>query len=574
MCYTITHMHISPEILKTQLVSLDLITPERFDELVHTADQLGQSIETYLISERVLTDEQYARIVANVSGWHMVDIEKEKIDDALFLSLPEEVARTHHALLLREEGGHVIVATDTPDADGLQQTLEQFVGKPVQIVFAATSQMTAAFRRYTPSLVEQWGQIAHQFDQVVTDVERDSAVVALLDMIVSSGADGGASDIHFNPERAGVKVRFRIDGLLQDMILIPSVAYEAVVSRIKVLAKMRTDEHRSAQDGKFRFSLSSVLGDEMDIRVSIVPSTYGETTVLRLLRSSHRLFTLSDLGFGGEDLELFKQAIQKPHGMVLVTGPTGSGKSTTLYGALRIINTPDVNIATIEDPVEYEMAGITQIQVNEQTNVTFASGLRAIVRQDPDIIMVGEIRDEETASIAINSALTGHLVLSTLHTNDAPTALPRLIDMGIEPFLVSSTIHLVLAQRLVRRICQSCVESYAVTSKELTLLDQSDSFAQVLAQHGVRGRTKKTFRLYRGSGCRVCHGTGYSGRVGIFEAMNMSETIRSLVMNHANAGEIRSAAKKEGMQTMQEDGFKKVLNGITTLEEVFRATTE
>jgi type IV pilus assembly protein PilB len=565
-------MYIPVETLKSQLIALELVTAERFDELVVLAQETKQDVEQYVVSERIISDDELAKIVANVRGWHVCDIARERIDDALFLSFPEESAKAHQTVLLREENGVVVVATLTPDNTELQSMLEQHVGKPVDMRFTAPSALATAFRRYTPGLTERWEQLSHQLREDATDKERDAAVVALIDLIMSSAADSSASDVHFNPERSGTKVRFRIDGILHDMIVLPPAVYESVVSRIKILSKMRTDEHRSAQDGKFRFTFSSAVGDDMDVRVSIVPSTYGETAVLRLLTSSHRNFSLSDLGFGDVDMERFKEAIQKPHGMVLVTGPTGSGKTTTLYGALKIINTPDVNIATIEDPVEYEMGGITQIQVNVQSNVTFASGLRAIVRQDPDIIMVGEIRDEETANIAINSALTGHLVLSTLHTNDAPTALPRLIDMGVEPFLVASTIHIVVAQRLVRKICQSCVESYTATPKEMALLKNNASFAAALKVHG--GRVSKTLRLYRGGGCRVCNNTGYAGRIGIFETMMMTESIRSLVMQHANADDVRTMARKEGMATMQEDGFEKVLNGLTTLEEIFRATTE
>lgn len=332
------------------------------------------------------------------------------------------------------------------------------------------------------------------------------------------------------------------------------------------MARMRIDEHRSAQDGKLRFHTDDT--HFTDIRISIVPTKYGENVVMRLLSAEGRQYTLGTLGFSGNDLERINAAVDSPHGMILVTGPTGSGKSTTLYGVLKKLNKRNVHIATIEDPVEYDIEGVTQIQVNEQTNLSFANGLRALVRQDPDIIMVGEIRDQETAGIAVNSALTGHLVLSTLHTNDAPTALPRLLDMHVEPFLVASTIEVIIAQRLVRKICPSCIGSYVPDTTEKKKLFRATIVKDLLKKKGYTEKKKMT--LYKGSGCKVCNQTGYIGRMGLFEVLAMTETLRALVMQEASADEIRGQAVKEGMTTMLEDGIAKALEGQTTIEEVLR----
>ena len=344
---------------------------------------------------------------------------------------------------------------------------------------------------------------------------------------------------------------------------------DLIVMRIKVLARMRTDEHRAAQDGKFQFQEA---GQQVDVRVSIVPVTSGENVVLRLLSAEARQLGLSDLGFSETDLVKVKQALAYPHGMLLVTGPTGSGKTTTIYELLKTINTPTIHIATIEDPVEYDIEGVSQIQVNPKTNLTFAKGLRAIVRQDPDVIMVGEIRDEETAGIAINSAMTGHLVLSTLHANDTATTLPRLLDMGIQAFLAASTVNLVIAQRLVRKICEKCRASYQLTQEELSIIKAEPS---LLAEFKKRvGEDFAKADLYHGAGCPACAQTGFKGRVGIFEVLAMDDNIKKIILASKSREEILSAAVAGGMTTILADGVAKALAGKTTLAEVLRVTRE
>ena len=424
----------------------------------------------------------------------------------------------------------------------------------------------------------------------MTREQRNEQIVKMVDTLLLYGFRNNASDVHVEPFRAKVVVRFRVDGIMHDVLAVPKDFLDPIVTRIKILAKMRTDEHRAAQDGRFRFSADSKnnedaslsvegesdgtldSGEFVDVRVSVVPITEGENVVMRLLASQSRQFGLSDLGFSGDDLKKLENAISSPHGMILVTGPTGSGKTTTLYAILKILNTRDVHISTIEDPVEYNIEGISQIQVNSRTNLTFASGLRSIVRQDPDIIMVGEIRDSETADIAINSAMTGHLVLSTLHANDSATTLPRLLDMGIEPFLVASTVRITIAQRLVRQICEKCRASSSLNAQELAMVENDPHIKEVI--NSIKSGDIGKLMVFRGKGCKVCGDTGYSGRVGIFEALEMKDNIKELVLKRVSSGEIMDMARKNGMRTMLEDGVNKVLEGITTMEEILRVTRE
>lgn len=387
------------------------------------------------------------------------------------------------------------------------------------------------------------------------------SIIELVDAIIQEGFYSRASDIHIEPEDKNAVVRLRIDGMLHDVVIYPKIIHSAVITRIKVLAGLRTDEHQAAQDGRFKTSIPDA--GFIDIRVSIAPTYYGENCVMRVLTQQKEL-SLEEIGLTGNELKKVMSAIERPYGMILTCGPTGSGKTSSLYAILRLLNTRDVSIITIEDPIEYSMKGLDQIQVNAKTGLTFANGLRALLRQDPDIMMVGEIRDEETAKIAVNAALTGHLLLSTLHTNDAATALPRLVDMDVEPFLVSSTVNIVIGQRLIRRICTNCKEAYVLNPNNLREL------SVVVNTDILEGNT----HFYRGKGCAMCDGTGYKGRVGIFEVLEMMENIKSLVMSRASSDDIKYVAIKNGMVTMLEDGMKKAAAGETTIEEVLRVARE
>jgi len=404
-------------------------------------------------------------------------------------------------------------------------------------------------------------------EQELQRVDDGISIIALVDALLEHAYNSRASDIHIDPEEKRLRIRLRIDGVLHDSFIFPKEIQSEVITRIKVLSGLRTDEHQAAQDGRFR----TVSKDKIpiDIRISITPTYYGENAALRLLVEKGEKFTLESLGFSEKDLEKITKAIKRPHGMILCTGPTGSGKTTTLYTILKILNTKEVSIITIEDPIEYSIEGIDQIQVNARTSLTFANGLRSILRQDPNIIMVGEIRDDETAGIAVNAALTGHLVLSTLHTNDASTTLPRLLDMKVEPFLIASTINIAIGQRLVRRICPDCK-----TKKSLSDINELSKKSLTEIEFKSLNEAFGDQPFYQGKGCDKCNGTGYFGRVGIHEVLEIDDNIRKAIINKSDSSEIQQLAIKNGMTPMLDDGFQKALAGITTVEEILRVIHE
>lgn len=413
------------------------------------------------------------------------------------------------------------------------------------------------YMRDTPSLkalIEK--QLALPFEKI--------SVISVVDLFVEYAYSTKASDIHIEPAKEGTRLRFRIDGILRDVVDPKKISrdlHQELISRIKVLSGLRTDEHLVPQDGRFKVVVEG-FGD-IDVRVSVMPTYIGENAILRVLAET-QTFGLADLGFPAKDLKKIEDAINKPYGMILANGPTGSGKTTTLYTILKQLNKPEASIITIEDPIEYSMDGATQVQINDRVGLTFASGLRSILRQDPNIIMVGEIRDSETAGIAVNAALTGHLVLSTLHTNDAATTFPRLLDMGVPPFLVASTVNVAIGQRLVRQLCQQCKVKRVLSASEIK------SVAEIIPD--VQGEGVKTF--FESKGCAECNDTGFKGRIGIREVLEVSDQIRQLVMNHANAGQIKEAAIKNGMTTMIKDGLLKAEKGLTSLEELLRLIHE
>ncbi len=389
----------------------------------------------------------------------------------------------------------------------------------------------------------------------------NASIINIVNLLIDGAHRASASDIHIDPQPESVRIRLRIDGALQDETPLPKTIHSEIISRIKILAGLRTDEHQTPQDGRFRIVLDF---GAIDIRVSIMPTYYGENVVMRLLTDQHQSFDLDNLGFSQKDKEKILRAVKNPYGMILVTGPTGSGKTTTLYTLIKLLNTPSTSIITIEDPIEYSIGGINQIGVNARTGLTFANGLRSMLRQDPNIIMVGEIRDNETAGLAVNIALTGHLVLSTIHTNDAATTLPRLIDLGIEPYLIASTVNIAIGQRLVRKICESCKKDLKITDLQI------QSLTSVIPQELF----SKEMLFYRGQGCDKCNQTGYQGRVCINEVLVVDDAIRSAIHKKASATEIKKEAKAQAMTSMIEDGFLKAKQGITTIEEILRTLHE
>ena len=497
-----------------------------------------------------------------------------QVDHELIKKVPIHFARRYRVLPMKVDDGAIVVAATDPLETAALDDLRLLLGMPVKAVLTTTmSLMTCLNRAYdeasSPTGAEQvmediaasedLGKIAHELDepQDLLDATDEAPIIRLVNSVLFQAVRQRASDIHFESFERGLVVRYRIDGVLYPILTPPKHLQSSIIARLKIMAGLNIAEKRLPQDGRFAIRTA---GKDVDLRVSVLPTSHGERVVLRLLEKENRLLNLSEMGFAPDRLRTIQQLIHLTHGILLVTGPTGSGKTTTLYAALSEINAPDKNIITVEDPVEYQLLGIGQMQVNPKINLTFAAGLRSILRQDPDVIMIGEIRDRETAEIAIHASLTGHLVFSTLHTNDAASAATRLIDMGIEPFLVASSVVAVLAQRLIRKVCPDCKQSYQPDDEELIRLGV------------VPGKTKPTF--YRGSGCPACTQTGYRGRTGIHELLVLDDEIRRLIGNKADAAAIRQAAVSHGMVLLKEAAAEKIFAGITTTEEVMRMTQQ
>ena len=547
------------------LKELDFIPENRLKELYETSQKDNIPLERLIIENDLMPDVELGKIIADLIGIPLVQLSQESISRDVLTIIPSVYARKIHVISYKQDEKALYIAMNDPGDNQIAQFLEKKTGLPIVVRFATERDIANAFNLYSKDIAVAFEEIiSKHVKEAEGKSETEPPIIKIVDTLIKYAYQNKSSDIHLDPLDEKATVRFRVDGILHDVVTVPIQIHNQVVTRIKVLSRLRTDEHQSAQDGKLRYTLDS---EQLDIRVSIVPITEGEKVVMRLLSDQNRQFSLHDLGLFDEDLEKVKMAYKRPYGMVLATGPTGSGKTTTLYSILKLLNERKINIMTIEDPVEYDMQGVNQIQVNKDTNLTFAEGLRSIVRQDPDIILVGEIRDPETAGIAINSAMTGHLVLSTLHTNDASTAFPRLTDMKVEPFLAASTINVVIAQRLVRQICTKCR-----TGKDSSITDLGkDLPEELLKQHFG---DKKMVRLYYGKGCKVCHNTGYRGRIGIFEVLQLNNEIKKAIVDRKPASDIKDIAIKYGMSTMIDDGIRKVVQGLTTIEEVLRVTKE
>lgn len=556
-------MKLEKETLHELLVEPGHITEEQFAAATEKVEKENVSFERAITESGVMSDVNYVRTIADHNNYHFVDLKDIKIEEKYLKQIPKIVAYAQRAVLFDGEGDVLKLATTDVENYEFIKLLEKSMGKNIDVYYATEAGINESLRYYKGDLREK---ISEHIERCTSN-RQEGDIVALVDLFLEYAHDSHSSDIHIEPLDKDVLVRFRIDGILHEVAMYPKEIHEQIVFRIKILAHLQTDEHSTAQDGRFE---QETDGMTFDIRVSVMPVTGGENVVMRLLISHENEFLLDKLGLSNEDYKKVVNAANKPHGMILTVGPTGSGKTTTLYTILGMLNNPEVNIMTIEDPVEYDMERIQQTQVNQKKDLTFATGLRSIVRQDPDIIMVGEIRDEETADIAVNAAMTGHLLLSTLHTNDAATTFPRLIEMGIEPFLVASSVNVIVAQRLVRKICTRCRKSRLLNEEEQKLLNVSADIQTYFKDKGIKDISK--VRLYEGAGCKVCGDTGFSGRVGLFEVMEIGEGIRSLVAQKTPAASINAKAQELGMTSLLHDGLEKVIDGATTLEEVVKAT--
>lgn len=557
-------MAISDQRLYKLLEDNEYLTKEQLRSAELAAKQERISLYQSVLEQDFVTDKDLGQVVADYYKLPFIALGQIVIPDEVLQIVPEEMARKKKIIAFASSSGVLSVATPNVESKDPLDFLSKKIQGKIKLYYATERDVDDTIRLYKKGLQAAFDALIRHHREHQIPEAQNTPISEVFDMVSSYAYYQKASDIHVEPRKDYSLVRFRIDGILHKVLALPKVLHDQIVSRVKVLSDLRTDEHLSAQDGKMQLHMDE---EELDVRVSVVPVVQGEKIVLRLLSSKSRQFSLSDLGISEDGLGKVQKAYKRPFGMVLVTGPTGSGKTTTIYSVLKILNTPEKNIATIEDPVEYEIEGVNQIHVNTQTNLTFAHGLRSILRQDPNIIFVGEIRDQETADIAINSAMTGHLVVSTLHTNDAATAIPRLLDMGIEPFLLASTVNVVIAQRLVRKICGSCRVSSIIKSEAL-----GKNFGAFLTEKYFPKR--KEIRIYKGKGCVVCHGTGYSGRVGIFEILEVSEGIKELINQKADSELLTKKAVGEGMASMLEDGLLKVRDAVTTIDEVVRATNE
>jgi len=554
------------------LVKENLLSPEQLRKARDEARTGGGRLGAQITKLGFLEESELSDFVAKQYGVPGIDLDEFEVDPAVIQLIPEEVALKHTVLPVNRAGSTLILATADPSNIFAIDDIKFLTGYNIEVVVASEEAIKRAVDRFydqTSSLDDVMADFDDSDLEVIQDDEdldigelaresEDAPVVKLVNLILTDAIKKIASDIHIEPYEKEFRVRYRIDGVLYEVMKPPMKLKNAITSRVKIMSELDIAERRLPQDGRIKLKLGR--GREMDYRVSVLPTLFGEKTVLRLLDKSNLQLDMTKLGFESEQLEVFKNSIHQPYGMVLVTGPTGSGKTTTLYSALSELNKTSENISTAEDPVEYNLAGINQVQMHEDIGLNFAASLRSFLRQDPDIIMVGEVRDFETAEIAVKAALTGHMVLSTLHTNDAPSTINRLLNMGIEPFLVSSSVNCIVAQRLARRVCEECTEP------------DPETRVDELVRAGMEEIKANDVTPYRGRGCRTCSETGFKGRVALYEVMPIGDELKEFVLNGASATELKREAIRLGMVTLRQSALHKLAEGITTMNEVFRVS--
>ena len=537
------------------------LSSERLARAIQEQERSGRPLPEMLLRLGYCSEVDLQRAFAESSGMPLLD-GSARPDPEVAALVPAALAQKHFAVPISRQNGTLLVALADPTNLTALDDLRLATGLSIRPAYAEREVVQRWLVDSYAAAEEEQIEVIHEEGDNVAELQRlarEALVVRLVNNIIRESVRMRASDIHIEPFEGRGQVRYRINGVLHEQSPPPQRLLPAIVSRIKILADLDIAERRLPQDGRIK---THILGHEIDIRVSVLPTLHGESVVMRLLDQSSIQHSLEELGFTKDQLDVYGKSISRPHGMVLVTGPTGSGKTTTLYASLKRIFTPEKKIITVEDPVEYQMQGVNQMQVRERIGLTFARGLRSIVRQDPDIIMVGEIRDRETVEIAVHAALTGHLLLSTLHTNDSAGAVSRLVDMGLEPFLAASSLECVMAQRLARQVCPDCREQQEPPHEMLILMEREMGRGNVPTKH------------WRGAGCSTCRFTGYSGRLGLFEILAISDEIREMILDHKSAGQIKNSAVANGMLTLRQDGWRKVLEGGTTIEEVIRVTTE
>jgi type IV pilus assembly protein PilB len=593
-------MRITDVTIEKLLEKSGLATAEQVDALKEEATRSRRPLQDLIIENEITDEKSLAKAFSDYAGIPFIEVDPNTIPSDVITKIPERIARQYNAILFKiDDDGTQHLAMADPDDIQAVNFIQKEIGENTRVYLATTANILACLENYRGDVTQELNNVIDiqredsGDSQVVNedDIAEDSPIAQTVNLLLEYAIRSSASDIHIEPREPYVQVRYRIDGVLKEVNRLPRNVLGALVSRIKILSNLKIDEHRVPQDGRFKIK---VAGKQYALRVSTLPIADGEKIVMRILDESNQAVTLEELGYWGHSLTIMKQSMIEPDGMILVTGPTGSGKSTSLFSALTTLNTPDVNISTIEDPVEYKIPGVNQTQTNTKAGMTFANGLRALLRQDPNIIMVGEIRDGETANLAVQAALTGHLVFSTLHTNNAATALPRLLDMDIEPFLIASTVKAIVGQRLVRRLCNNCRQQYVPAKEEIEAITHlfnlrgDQTFARVhelelqaQEQHvggdTPLGTSENTITgLWKASaeGCDECSHTGYRGRIGIYEVLGNSTPIQKLITSNATSNQIQDQAISEGMTTMQTDGLVKSLRGNTTVEEVLRVTKE
>lgn len=596
-------MRISDATIQQLLQKANKLPDSQLALLQQEQKRSNRPLQDLVIKNDLVSDKELTQLYAQFADIPFVEFDPKDISKEMLAQIPERIARQYNAVVFGEKDGIKQLAMEDPDDVQAIDFIQKYIGPKYKLYLATKENVLLALENYRGGVVNELNEIIEvqredtedtaQKPVTEEDISEDSPIAQTVNLIIEYAIRSGASDIHIEPREEFVQIRYRIDGVLKEANRLPKNVVDALISRIKILSNLKIDERRVPQDGRFKVTVS---GHQYAFRVSTLPVSDGEKVAMRILNESSKAISLEELGIWGISLRGINDAIIQPHGMLLVTGPTGSGKSTTLFSALTILNNPSVNISTVEDPIEYKVEGANQTQVNPKAGMTFAAGLRALLRQDPNIIMVGEIRDGETANLAVQAALTGHLVLSTLHTNNAATSLPRLLDMGIEPFLIASTIRAVVGQRLVRTLCVECKQPYQPTKEHvdeinrlfgLRTIEDYQHINQLEKQATDEGvgkdigpelstTTATLTRLWKApeGGCEACGKTGYKGRIGIYEVLTNSVDVQQLIVGNATSNDIQNQGIKDGMITMQIDGLIKALRGQTSIEEILRVTRE